>query len=48
MKTSSAKAKSSKKNFADGDLEGMMGWILCETYAYKSVLSMPESLLWFY
>jgi chromosome segregation ATPase len=36
---SSIGAKSRKKNFVDGDLEGMIRWILSETRAYKSVLS---------
>jgi hypothetical protein len=36
---SSVGAKSWEKNYADGDLEGMMRWILSETCAYKCVLS---------
>jgi hypothetical protein len=43
MKTFSfARARSQEKNFADGDLEGMMRWILSETRDYKSVLSAQE------
>jgi hypothetical protein len=39
---SSAGANSRERNFADGDLEGMMQWILSETRAYKGVLSTRE------
>jgi hypothetical protein len=39
---SSSGAKSQEKNFADGDLEGIIWWILSETHAYKSVLSAQE------
>lgn len=39
---SSVGAKSWEKNYADGDLEGMMRWILSETCAYKCVLSSWE------
>jgi hypothetical protein len=39
---SSTEARSQEINFADGDLEGMMRWILSETHAYKGVLSTQE------
>jgi AAA+ ATPase superfamily predicted ATPase len=37
--------KSQERNFIDGDLEGMMRWILSETRAYKSILSTRGGLL---
>jgi hypothetical protein len=44
MKTfSSTGAKSREKNFAGGDLEGLMRWILSKTHAYKSVLLAREN-----
>jgi hypothetical protein len=33
---------SKEKNFSDGDLEGLMRWVLSETRAFKSVLSSRE------
>jgi hypothetical protein len=39
---SSARALSKEKNFSDGDLEGLMRWVLSETHAFKSVLSACE------
>jgi hypothetical protein len=35
---SSVGAKSRERNFVDGDLEGMIRWILSETRAYNSFL----------
>jgi hypothetical protein len=39
---SSVGASSREKNFSDGDLEGLMWWMLSETRAYKSVLLARE------
>jgi hypothetical protein len=39
---SSVRALSKEKNFSDGDLEGLMMWVLSETYAFKSVLSAQD------
>jgi hypothetical protein len=39
---SSVRASSKEKNFLDGDLEGLMCWVLSETRAYKSILSTRE------
>jgi uncharacterized coiled-coil DUF342 family protein len=39
---SSARALSKEKNFLDGDLEGLMRWVLSETRAFKGVLSARE------
>jgi hypothetical protein len=38
----SAGATSREKHFADGDLEGLMQWVLSENRAYKSFLSARE------
>jgi hypothetical protein len=35
----SVRALSKENNFSDGDLEGLMWWVLSETCAFKSVLS---------
>jgi uncharacterized coiled-coil DUF342 family protein len=35
---SSVDALSKENNFSDGDLEGLMRWVLSETRAFKSVL----------
>jgi hypothetical protein len=39
---SSVGASSREKNFLDGNLEGLMGWVLSETHAYKHILSAQE------
>jgi hypothetical protein len=39
---SAAGALSKEKKFSDGDLEGLMRWVLSETRAFKSVLSARE------
>jgi hypothetical protein len=40
---SSVGALSKEKTFLDGDLEGLMRWVISKTRAFKSVLSPREN-----